>query len=375
MTGTTHRLRHIAPSRFSPGLGGLAVAVGFVVCWSSGFVGSRLAVAIDTPVLALYAWRFALATLLAGGWWWWRSRRRTERGLNRRALAHEALVGSLTVGGYLLTMLLAVKAGVSAEVAALIGALQPLAAITLASSWLGEHTRPLQWLGMTVATLGAALSVMDDLQGVGGAPLWAYGMPLLAVACVTLGSALTARQPVALPLEARLTAQLTAATGVFFLAALGMGSSLAPPAPSLDTLTALAWLIVLATFGGYGFFVESLRRFGVGHSAGLIALTPAVTLAWTALMFGELPGTQGAAGMLLGLIGASAALYAGRQRGRGAGGHGDTASPAGRRSGRPAIRPTAPASTLDRSGVSRRRDSESDPRHHVPSAPRGPRTW
>ncbi|MDT8893483.1 DMT family transporter [Halomonas sp. I1] len=375
MTGTTHRLRHIALSRFSPALGGLAVAVGFVVCWSSGFVGSRLAVAVDTPVLALYAWRFALATLLAGGWWWWRSRPYSMRGLNHRALAHEALVGSLTVGGYLLTMLLAIKAGVSAEVAALIGALQPLAAITLASGWLGERTRPLQWLGMTVATLGAALSVLGDLRHAGGAPFWAYGLPLLAVACVTLGSALTTRQSVALPLEARLTAQLAAATGVFFLAALGMGGSLAPPTPSLDTLMALIWLIVLATFGGYGFFVESLRRFGVGHSAGLVALTPAMTLAWTALMFGELPGTMGVIGMLFGLVGAGAALYAGRRQGRGADGHDVTASPTGRRSERPAIRPGAPASTLDRSGVSRRRDGESDPRHHVPDAPRGPRTW
>ncbi|SEM80053.1 DMT family transporter [Halomonas caseinilytica] len=375
MTGTVHRLRHITLSSLSPALGGLIVAVGFVVCWSSGFVGSRLAVAIDTPVLALYAWRFALATLLAGGWWWWRCRQRHQPRLNPRALAHEALIGSLTVGGYLLTMLLAVKAGVSAEVAALIGALQPLAAITLASGWLGERTRPLQWLGMTVATLGAALSVLDDLQGVGGAPLWAYGLPLLAVACVTLGSALTTRQPATLPLEARLTAQLMAATGVFFLAALGTGGSLAPPTPSPDTLTALVWLIVLATFGGYGFFVESLRRFGVGHSAGLVALTPAATLAWTALMFGELPGTMGAIGMLLGLVGAGSALYAGRHQGRGAGGHGGTASPAGRRSERPAIRPAAPASTLDRNGVSRRHDGESDPRHHVPDAPRGPRTW
>ncbi|MBB3230517.1 DMT family transporter [Halomonas stenophila] len=333
-------------------LGGLAVAVGFVLCWSSGFVGSRLAVAVDTPVLSLYAWRFALATLLAGLWWALRATRRRGPGLSPRALAREALVGSLTVGAYLLAMLLAVEAGVSAGVAALIGALQPLAATTLAGWWLGERTRPAQWLGMSVATLGAGLSVLDDLQGVGGAPAWAYGLPLLAVAAVTLGSVLGVRRPAALGMEARLTSQLGAATVVFWLAAVArQGDWPAPPPLTPDTLTALAWLILLATFGGYGFFIESLRRFGVSHSAALVALTPAVTLGWTALLFGELPGGLGAAGMGLGLLGAGAALVAGRRRGRGASGHAGTGSPLSRRGGR------------------------SDPRPRAPAARRGPRTW
>ncbi|RTR05573.1 DMT family transporter [Halomonas nitroreducens] len=333
-------------------LAGLAVAVGFVLCWSSGFVGSRLAVAVDTPPLSLYAWRFLLATLLAGSWWALRAARRQEPGPPARVLARDALVGSLTVGGYLLAMLLAVEAGVSAGVAALIGALQPLAATSLAGWWLGEHTRPAQWLGMSVATLGAGLCVLDDLQGAGGASVWAYGLPLLAVAAVTLGSVLGARRPAGLAMEARLTSQLAAATLVFWLAAMVRQAGW-PALPPLtpDTLTALAWLILLATFGGYGFFLESLRRFGVSRSAALVALTPAVTLGWTALLFGELPGGLGAAGMMLGLLGAGAALVAGRLHGRGAGGHADTASPLSRRGGR------------------------SDPRPRAPAARRGPRTW
>ncbi|MDN3552425.1 DMT family transporter [Halomonas almeriensis] len=375
MIGITVRPSRFAPTHYLPAMGALAVAVGFVVCWSSGFVGSRMAVAIDTPVMALYTWRFALAALLAGGWWWWRARRNRAPAVERRALWHEALVGSLTVGGYLLTMLLAIEAGVSAGVAALIGALQPLAAITLASRWLGEHTRPWQWIGMLVATLGAALSVLDDLQTVGGAPLWAYGLPLLAVACVALGSALATRQQVALALEARLTVQLTAATGVFLVAALAMGESLAPPTPDRATLTTMAWLIVLATFGSYGCFVESLRRFGVAQSAGLVALTPAVTLGWTALMFGELPGQLGGVGLLLGLVGASVALRSGRQRGRGAGGHEATASPNGRWQRQPASRPGTPASTRERGRLKRRHGGEPGPTRHAQDAPRGPRTW
>ncbi|WP_237738447.1 DMT family transporter [Halomonas smyrnensis] len=324
-----------APRHF----GGLAVGLGFVICWSSGFVGSRLAVAVETPALSLYAWRFAVATLLAVLWGLIASRCRLS--LSPRGLAHEALVGSLTMGGYLLAMLLAVEHGVSAGVAALIGALQPLAATLLAGRLLGERPRVAQWLGLSVATLGAGLSVLDDLHRVGGAPLWAYGLPLLAVAAVSLGSVLSAGRPPALPMPMRLTAQLMAATLVFALAAWLSGQGLSAPRPTMDTLAALGWLIVLATFGGYGFFNASLQRFGVGQSAALVALTPAVTLVATLLLFGAWPGVAGSVGMVMGLAGALVALASGQRRGRGAGGHVATARPVASRAARRRVRPNA----------------------------------
>ncbi|WP_136248461.1 DMT family transporter [Halomonas borealis] len=319
-------------------LAGLGVAVGFVICWSSGFVGSRLAVAVDSPVLSLYAWRFALATLLAAIW---AGLTLGRRRLDHRALGHEALVGSLTVGGYLLAMLLAVESGVDAGVAALIGALQPLAATLMASRLLGERPRTVQWLGLAGATLGAGLSVLDDLRGAGGAPLWAYGLPLLAVLAVSLGSVLSAGRPATQPMAARLTSQLAAATLIFALAALVRGDGLPLPPVSAPSLTALAWLIALATFGGYGFFNASLQRFGVSQSAALVALTPATTLAATLMLFGEWPGSLGAIGMLLGIVGAGAALASRRPQGRGAGGHDATARPVEQREARRRVRPSA----------------------------------
>ncbi|SHF28797.1 Permease of the drug/metabolite transporter (DMT) superfamily [Modicisalibacter ilicicola DSM 19980] len=285
-------------------LGGVVIATGFVLCWSSGFVGSRLAVAIDTPPLALYAWRFALATALAALWWLLRALGEGSGRISARELRGELASGSLTVGLYLLAMLVGIQQGVSAGVASLIGALQPLAAATLAALWLNERSSRVQWLGMLVATLGAGLCVLDDARGVGGAPIWAYGLPVLAVASVTLGSVMTARPDRGLPLEARLTLQLAAATGVFFAAALLLGEDgIAPPAISRESLLVMAWLVVLATFGGYGFFVQGLSRFGVTRLSTLIYLTPAVTLVWTALLFDELPGLLGGLGMIVAALG------------------------------------------------------------------------
>lgn len=337
----------------------LMVAIGFVLCWSSGFVGSRMAVDVAGPVVGFYAWRFVMAALLAWAVVVWRRSKPGHRP-NRRQVIHELLTGSLTVGVYLLTMLLAVAEGVSASVAALIGALQPLAAALLASQLLRERSCLAQWLGMGVATLGAAVMVVGDMQGAGSAPAWAYMLPLVAVVAVSLGSVLTPPGPKPasyqavnsqrhepLALATRLALQVSAAAGLFIIAALVLEPGLpAPPPANTGVWLALGWLIVLSTFGGYGFFVASLGRFGVTTTSALIALTPAMTLIISALMFGERPDALGLAGLILSLFGALWALAAGNKRRR-----------------RAAV-----------SGISQR-GGTSGPRRHAPVSRPGSQTW
>ncbi|QEA38483.1 DMT family transporter [Pistricoccus aurantiacus] len=322
-------------------LGSVAIASGFVLCWSSGFVGSRLAVGIETSPLGLYTWRFGLATLLIALWWGLRLLVGRGGRLRRSDILMEAASGSLTMGIYLLAMLLAVEQSVSAGVASLIGALQPLMAATLAAFWLREYSSRTQWIGMSIATLGAGLCVLDDMQGMGGGSPWAYGLPLIGVVAVTLGSMLSAKRPTQLALEGRLTIQLAAATLVFLAASWGLGEGLpAMPALTLNNLSVMAFLIVLASFGGYGFFVTSLKRLGVTATSTLIYLTPALTLVWTAVMFGELPGGLGFLGMGIASVGVIQALAGKKSRlGRP---HANNESQAGE--GRPVEESVAPAS-------------------------------
>lgn len=283
-----------------PALLSLAFATGFVICWSSGFVGGRLAMASSMPILALFAWRFLLASLAAGLYW----RCSVPRRLPAGALLAEAGVGSLTMGGYLLGIILALQFGVSAGLTALVAALQPLLAAALAGRWLGERLGRQGWLGMLLATLGVAVCVVDDINGAQAAPLWAYALPLLAVVSVTLGSFISVRHGARLPMAATLTMQLWAATLIFTLAALIAGQGrLALPVWDSVTLASIGWLIVLSSLGGYGFFVACLRRLGVTQTSTLIYLTPPVTMVWAALMFAELPGRMGVVGMLVALLG------------------------------------------------------------------------
>ncbi len=288
----------------------LLIAAGFVVCWSSGFVGGRLASELDTPVLDLFAWRFLLAALLVALWC-----RLTLGALPAmRDMGREMLVGSLTMGGYLLGVIVAIDLGVSVGITALIAALQPLLAAALAGRWLGERLGAFGWLGMVLATLGVALCVGDDMQRSLDAPGWAYLLPLLSVAAVTLGSLLAVRQSSVLPLPAALLAQLLAAGGIFLVAAWAMGGGkLTAPGFEPAVLVSMSWLVVLSSLGGYGFFVVSLRRLGVTLTSALVHLTPGVTLLWATAMFGERLGPTGLAGMALAGAGAGLAIRSARR--------------------------------------------------------------
>ncbi len=68
---------------------------------------------------------------------------------------------------------------------------------------------------------------------------------------------------------------------------------------------AVAWVVVLWSFGGYGAYMVVLRRRGALRVSTLLSLTPPVTAAWAFLMFGEVPGPPawpGAAACAVGVV-------------------------------------------------------------------------
>ncbi|MGM8852191.1 DMT family transporter [Salinicola halophyticus] len=283
----------------------IALMTGFIICWCSGFIGSRLASQASLPAMDLFAWRFVIATLIAALWW---SLSR-QRAVTLSGWLREMSVGALTMGGYLLFVMLAVGQGVSAGSTALVTAQQPILAAVIATLWLREQLPMAAWLGLGIAASGVALCVAGDWQGTGSASGWAYALPLLSVISVTLGSVLATRRPSGLGMPATLTAQLGAASLVFLIAALSDGH-LESPGSELITWQTLGWLVVLSSFGGYGFFTLCLRRMGVSAVSSAIYLTPPVTLLWSAWMFGEGVDTLQLGGMALALAGVLLTLAA-----------------------------------------------------------------
>lgn len=126
----------------------LAVQLGMVLAWSSGFVGYRYAME-QAPVFLTSFWRFAvcLALLLPFAW-------AGLRRLSARQWRRQALIGALAYAGYIAPIAKAIELGVSPGVAALMADLLPLLVALLALVLPGQRTRPGQWPGIALGVAG-----------------------------------------------------------------------------------------------------------------------------------------------------------------------------------------------------------------------------
>ncbi|WP_327391919.1 DMT family transporter [Streptomyces sp. NBC_01186] len=282
-----------AAARSSGALVSTGVSAGLVVMWSSGFIGAELGTR-ETGADTLLMWRFLVAGALLGGAWLLLRRRR----LPARALAEQSAIGLLSQGVYLGSIVWAVGLGVPSGTSALIAALQPLAAGALAGRLLGEQVSRRQWAGLLTGLGGVALVVRDDLAAQGAAPPWAYALPFAGMAGLLAASFLERRAHHPLPAADALPLHCVVSALVFSAVAGALGHA-APPASSGGFWLAVAWVLVLSTVGGYGFYWMSLRRDGVTRTSALIYLTPPTTVLWAYFMFGDAPGVGAALGMLV----------------------------------------------------------------------------
>jgi drug/metabolite transporter (DMT)-like permease len=255
-------------------------AVGFVLMWSSGFVGATFGTQ-DAGASTLLMWRFLAAATLIGLWWSLTRRRR----LTAREIGVHAGVGALSQGGYLYGVVWSAELGVPAGVAALVAALQPIVAATLSAPLLGERTSRTQWLGLAVGLAGVALVVGGDLNGSSGAPPVAYLLPFGAMLALVSATFVERKAATELPLGDTLMIQCTGSAVLFTALAAGTGSA-APPASGSFWL-AVAWVVVLSTFGGYGFYWLNVRRGSITRVSSLLYLTPPTTMLLALVMFGQ----------------------------------------------------------------------------------------
>ncbi|WHT21744.1 DMT family transporter [Crossiella sp. CA-258035] len=271
------------------------ISIGFVLMWSSGFIGAKLGTQ-ESGTYTLLMWRFILAAaiLLAI-----QLARRALR-LTPRELAVQALVGLLGQGVYLIGTVKAVELGVAAGTVALIAALQPIASAALAGPVLGERVLASQWVGLAVGLAGVALVVGADLGLNENTPWWAYGLPFLGMAGLVAATLVERRAGAETSLVNALTVQCLVSAALFTLLSLSTGVA-APPAADGFWL-AVGWFIVFSTFGGYGFYWLGLRRTSVARMTSLIYLTPPTTMLWAFLMFDETVTALAITGVLICIV-------------------------------------------------------------------------
>lgn len=270
----------------------LLAAVGLVFLWSSGFVGATWS-ADTAPVDTVLAWRTGIAALLLGALVLVR-RERLTRAQVRAQAGRGLLVQAVYLGG----VFAALAAGVPTGTTALICALQPLLVAGLARPMLGISLGRRKVLGLAVGAAGVGVVVAGDL---GGAPAWAFLLPVLAVAGLALGTVLEGRDENPAPLLAGFAVQ-TATAALVFAAAAAVRGGIAPPSDGAFWW-AIVWVVVLSAVGGYGCYLLVVRQGGPTLASALLYLTPPTTALWAWAMFGQQPGPLAVPGVVVTAVG------------------------------------------------------------------------
>lgn len=267
----------------------------FVLLWSTGFIGAKYGLPYVEPFTFLslrMGFVVALHVLIV---WLWRVRWPTAA-----EARHSAITGLLVHGVYLGGVFLAIKQGVPAGISALIPGLQPILMSTIANRWLGERVNPVQWAGLALGLVGVALVLHDRSMIGSGTPLgWAASFASLIG--ITLGTLYQKRHNSNIDWRSGNLVQYAAA-GVFF-ALIAFTFETRAIAWTGEFVFALAWLVLVMSFGAVGLMYWLIRRSSAASFGSLLYLVPAVTAVIAYFLFGEKLDAVSITGMIVCAVG------------------------------------------------------------------------
>ena len=273
----------------------------FVLLWSTGFIGARLAMPWAEPFTFL-ALRFVLATaILAAMIAVMRSAR-----LDRRQIGVAIVAGVLIHGLYLGGVFWSIHRGLPAGVSALIAGLQPLITTLLALAFLGEKVTPRQWTGMFVGLAGV-LAVLWPKLGVAGAGVNAATLAasVVAVLSISAGTVWQKRHGTKADPVANAAWQYVGAAAVMALGSLLLETR--NVTWNGELAFALLWLTLVLSIGAIFLLMRMIRQGEMAKVSSLFYLVPAVTAITAWLLFGETLTAVQLAGMAVATLGVALA--------------------------------------------------------------------
>ena len=265
----------------------------FVLLWSTGFIGAKLGLPYADPLIFLeLRFLFVLAILLPLCWICkapWPS--------SRRAL-QMAVSGGLLQAGYLGGVFASLHHGMPAGVSALVTGMQPVLTAVLGSWLLRETITPRQWLGFFLG-MGGVLLVVGDRIVVEHLSAAAVGLSVFALLSITLGTLWQKRHGAGIDLRTGAAIQFVAAALILAPFAMLEGGAVRW---SGEFVFALAWLVLVLSFGAIFLLLTLIRRGRATQVSSLFYLVPPTTalIAWP--LFGETYSLSAAAGMGLAML-------------------------------------------------------------------------
>lgn len=258
----------------------------FVLLWSTGFIGTKLGAQGAEP-FTFIAIRFAivLAVLVPLAWATGAPKLTADQ---RR---HAMVVGILVHATYLGGVMWAMRAGMAANVSALIVSLQPVLTAVLAGLILREVITARHWAGLALGIVGTGLVVGPKLAA-GMASGVASGITAptmlsatIALFAITAGTIYQKRYASGLAIVPGAIWQYVGALVAVLPLSFAFETQHVDWSPRV--IAALAWLVVVLSLGAMSLLMMLIRENAVSRTSGLFYLVPGVTAVMAYLMFDE----------------------------------------------------------------------------------------
>lgn len=256
------------------------VPFGFVLLWSSSFIGAKVGLRYLSPLYFVAVRLSACACILMA---LMLLSRRSWAGLDKKRWLHCAIAGALING----VGLLAPHVGLTMEAAApiaLVQSLTPLLTAALGVVVLNERLRPLQWLGMALGVTGVAfivgLAAANSTARLDGLALAGLGVLGLATGTVYFG-----RFCRGVPLLPNVTVQFFAAAAVAILSAATLEQRHADWTEA--AILATAWNTLAVSLGGMALYLVLLKNGTAARATANFYLVPGTTAVIAWLLLGE----------------------------------------------------------------------------------------
>ena len=258
----------------------LGLPGGFVMLWSTGFIGARLGLPHIEP-LTFLALRLLIAAALLSAI---AALTRAPWPKTPRAIAHTAIAGLLVHAAYLGGVYWAIDRGQAAGVTAIMVALQPLLTATLAGPLLHERVGRWQWLGLMLGFFGVGLVITSRLEG-GQISATSLSATAIALMGITLG---TLYQKRFCPLsDLRTGGSIQYLVSALVLSVLALLTESQVINWTGELIFAFAWLVLVLSLGAVGLLFALIRHGAAARVASLFYLAPPLTVMMAWLLFDE----------------------------------------------------------------------------------------
>lgn len=274
----------------------VALPAGFVMLWSTGFIGAVLGLPWIEPMTFL-ALRMLLAAAILGAV---ALATRAPWPPNGRALLHTAVAGLLVHGCYLGGVFWAIDRGQAAGVTAILVAMQPLLTATLAGPLLGERVSRVQWLGLLLGFAGVALVIISGLEASTATPATIVST-LIALLGITAGTMYQKRFCPVTDLRTGGTVQYLA-TAVL-LGTLALTTETNQITWHGELIFAMAWLVLVLSVGAIGLLFLLIRHGAASRVASLFYLAPPMTVLIAWWLFDERLAPLALVGLVIVVVG------------------------------------------------------------------------